>query len=304
MSSAKMSSTNKTVLCIDDEAFGLSVRKLLLESSGFRVVTAAGGEEGLAVFKSQPIDAVVVDYQMPGMDGGVVSAHIKQLKPRIPVIILTGYPSVAEDVSMADAFMQKADEPTFLVSRLESLVRIRSHSHPELEEEYVVFADSSRRYLDCSDGVCQLLGYPRMELLNMTIDDVSYHSDRVPFIFEQYVKQGKLDGQYILKHRTGKAVFILYRAHVFSDGCMAAIWNPVEDWKQLYQSAMLECEPNKLKERVEIAHTAIQERLRELTAGNDRNAEEWHALEDALTGLKVLSKEFEVKPRGGNSELI
>jgi PAS domain S-box-containing protein len=53
-----------------------------------------------------------------------------------------------------------------------------NHAHAELQgAEYVVFADANRRYTDCSEAVCRLLGYSRQELMRMTIDNVSYSAD-------------------------------------------------------------------------------------------------------------------------------
>jgi CheY-like chemotaxis protein len=218
---------SKTILCVDDEESGLFLRKLLLESAGFSVLTASNGKDGLAVFASRSIDAVIVDYSMPEMDGGVFSGIIKQLRPQTPVIMLTAYPLVSPEAqNVIDAMVQKGEDPSVLLNKLESLIKIRSHSHPELQQRYVVFADGSRRYLDCSDGVCLLLGYPRMELTNMSIDQLSYIAENVPALFEHFKKERKLEGQHILRHKTGKPVTVTYRSYLFSDGCMAAVWEP------------------------------------------------------------------------------
>jgi hypothetical protein len=73
---------------------------------------------------------------------------------------------------------------------------------------------------------------------------------------------------------------------------MAAVWEPVEDWKQLYQSAMLEFDRTKLKDRVEVAQHAIEDRLRDLDQNRGGNSEECQQLRDALSGLRVLSREI------------
>jgi PAS domain-containing protein len=110
--------------------------------------------------------------------------------------------------------------------RLESLVNLRSHIHPELQSEYVIFADSSRHYLDCSDGICRLLGYSRAEILNLSIEDISYRSEDVITLFEDYRRRGKLYGEYVLRHKNGQPLRITYRSFIFPDGCMAAVWFP------------------------------------------------------------------------------
>ncbi len=206
------------------------MRKMLLESSGFKAVTATTGEEGLRVFKAQPVDAAIVDYAMPGMDGAAVSAQIKQAKPQTPVIMLSGYSSVRPIVSqVVDAFVIKGDSPEALLRRVESLVKIRSHSHPELAAEYVIFSDRDRRYLDCSDGVCRLLGYSRAEILDMTIDDLSYDPDPVTDLFERFRIQRAQEGSFLLRDAKGRPVPIRYESFAFPDGCMAAVWQPATE---------------------------------------------------------------------------
>jgi CheY-like chemotaxis protein len=73
-----MSRLKATILCIDDHWNGPIGRKMLLENNGYRVLEASGGDEGLKLFLSHSVDAVVLDYQMPGMNGDVVAAKMKQ----------------------------------------------------------------------------------------------------------------------------------------------------------------------------------------------------------------------------------
>ncbi len=61
------------ILCIDDEVLGLEIRKVVLEREGYVVHTAADGPTGIHIFRQQPIDAVVLDFAMPGMNGGAVA---------------------------------------------------------------------------------------------------------------------------------------------------------------------------------------------------------------------------------------
>jgi hypothetical protein len=126
----------------------------------------------------------------------------------------------------------------------------------------------------------------------MTIDEASYRPQKVNGMFQEYMEKGKLEGQYILRHKSGKPVFIQYRSEIFPDGCMAAVWEPVEDWKQLYQSAMLEFDRTKLKDRVEVAQHAIEDRLRDLGQDRGGSSQECQQLRDAISGLRVLSREI------------
>lgn len=57
-------------------------------------------------------------------------------------------------------------------------------------------------------------------------------------------------------------------------------------------TALVELNPEKLKERIETAHAAIEARFHELTQRNQKASEEWQALHDALAGLAVLRREI------------
>lgn len=67
------------VLCVDDEAVGLSVRKMTLESQGYRVLTAESGPAALTLFSAENIELVILDFMMPGMNGDVVAERMKRL---------------------------------------------------------------------------------------------------------------------------------------------------------------------------------------------------------------------------------
>ena len=84
---------NEKILVVDDEQDILQMLSKLLLQENYQVKTALGGEEAIAVFKSEsePFDAVITDMRMPGLDGiGVIKA-IKEIDEYIEVIILTGY---------------------------------------------------------------------------------------------------------------------------------------------------------------------------------------------------------------------
>jgi PAS domain S-box-containing protein len=225
-------SAQPTLLCIDDEAGGLKVRKLLFEAEGFRVLTALDGPAGIYLFESQPVDAVILDYNMPRMDGALVAERLKKLRPRVPIIMLSAeLTAPAPAKPSIDAFVAKGQSPVVLLSTTATLLHLRSHAHPELEGKYIAFVDERRRYLDVTDGVCELLGYTRAELLEMTIDQVTAPSLRwkTPPLFQQYRADGCQQGEYVLLGRDGRQIPIEYVARVFPDGCMVARWDPKQD---------------------------------------------------------------------------
>ena len=114
---------SKTVLCVDDERIGLRVRKIMLETHGFNVLTASDGRQGLAVFDQNQVDLVVLDYFMPDMNGGDVAAEIRKRRPDVPIIFLSAYFSLPpEALELANAFITKGDPPDALIEKIAQLV--------------------------------------------------------------------------------------------------------------------------------------------------------------------------------------
>lgn len=110
----------KTILCVDDNEQALSVRKFMLETRGYRVLTAHTSAEALELFGSGNIDLVLSDLLMPQMDGNELVRRIKELAPEVPTIILSGSVKNFERASSADAFLPKG-----ACTPLEVLERIR-----------------------------------------------------------------------------------------------------------------------------------------------------------------------------------
>jgi len=116
-----------TILCIDDEALGLQIRKAVLERAGYRVLTAIDGRSGLGLFRDELIDGVVLDYYMPEMDGGVVAQTMRHEQPRVPIMLLSAYINLpAEVVALADVTVLKGEGPTELLEKLRLMLESAS----------------------------------------------------------------------------------------------------------------------------------------------------------------------------------
>lgn len=115
-----------TILCIDDQWSGLIGRKIFLENSGYQVIEATSAEDGLRLFRSHAVDAVVVDYQMPGTDGAIIAARMKNLKAHIPIMLLSAYgPLPEKKLRSVDTFLFKSQPPSMLLSSLDTLLARR-----------------------------------------------------------------------------------------------------------------------------------------------------------------------------------
>jgi response regulator RpfG family c-di-GMP phosphodiesterase len=83
------------ILCVDDEPSILSALRRLFRTHGFAVLAAESGQAGLDLLETEPIDLVISDMRMPHMDGVVFLEHVRQRKPDILRLLLTGYADIA-----------------------------------------------------------------------------------------------------------------------------------------------------------------------------------------------------------------
>ena|SRR5437763_14569442 len=109
-----------TLLCIDDEPTVLAVRKMLLEALGYRVLTAESGPQGLQLLQHENVHTVIVDYKMPEMTGSEVAAHIRKIKPAMPIIMLSAYVGLSDELLKdVDAYVTKGESPDVLLRTIE-----------------------------------------------------------------------------------------------------------------------------------------------------------------------------------------
>ncbi len=83
---------NPTLLCIHRDP----TQNETLWENGYEILTAANGREGLRLFMSLPVDAIVLEYHLGFLDGGMVAAEIKKVRPEIPIFM------VVEDLEVPD----------------------------------------------------------------------------------------------------------------------------------------------------------------------------------------------------------
>ncbi len=120
-------SSQGTLLCIDDDPGCLKVRQMLLEACGYKVCSSTSGREALDLFKKKEFDVVLVDYQMPGMNGAQVASEMRRIKPEVPIMMLSACTSLPESVTrVVNAFVAKTEPTSFIVNQIEKLAALRS----------------------------------------------------------------------------------------------------------------------------------------------------------------------------------
>ena len=127
-SSTPASSDNApVVLIVDDDANQRSLYEEELSDEGYTIVTAEDGRQALQVAQNQPPDLIVMDVNMPKMDGLDTMARFLEIDRRIPVIIHTAYASYRESFASwsADAYIVKNSDLSELKATVKRLLAAR-----------------------------------------------------------------------------------------------------------------------------------------------------------------------------------
>jgi len=112
-----------TILCVDDEVNVLTGREFLLRQHGYDVVISTSGLESLDLLESLEFDAVILDYRMPEMMGDTVAQLMKQLRPDVPIMMLSAHDCVpASALRSADTFLSKSVPPDQFVEAVHDMV--------------------------------------------------------------------------------------------------------------------------------------------------------------------------------------
>ncbi len=114
------------ILVIDDDARDRGLLVAVLEEKGYEVILADSGGVGLMLCHQQTPDAVVLDLNMPGIDGLSILRQLRILHPTLPVVVFSGHSTQDIEEEMlnqgATAFIQKAFSLDLLGSALREVL--------------------------------------------------------------------------------------------------------------------------------------------------------------------------------------
>jgi DNA-binding response OmpR family regulator len=114
--------TQSTLLCIHRDPAQLG----LLQENGYELLTATNGHEGLRLFMSRPVDAIVLEYHLGLLDGGIIAAEIKKVNPQVPIVMLTDYLELPDGAwNSVDALVIKSDGPHFLLATVHFVLNVK-----------------------------------------------------------------------------------------------------------------------------------------------------------------------------------
>lgn len=111
-----------TLLCLDDEQTALCVRKLVLETEGFRVLTAATAKNALEQMSEHHVDLVIADHLLSDSTGTAVAKMMKQRWPKTPIVLLSGVVDPPQNLEAVDAFVSKGEGRGVLLATIRRLL--------------------------------------------------------------------------------------------------------------------------------------------------------------------------------------
>jgi DNA-binding response OmpR family regulator len=103
----------------------------LLQENGYELVTATNGRDALRLFMSRPVDAIVLEYHLGLLDGSVIAAEIKQVRPNVPIVMLADHLELPDGaLKSVDALVAKSDGPHFLLATVHFVLNVKpAQSH-------------------------------------------------------------------------------------------------------------------------------------------------------------------------------
>jgi len=129
-----MTKRRKTILIVDDKPSNIKLHEAILKPDGYRILSASGGNEALAMVAQQPPDLILLDVMMPDMDGYQVAGRLKldSATTTIPIIMVTGLSDRNSRLiglnAGAEEFLLKPVDSSELKMRVKNMLRIKEYS--------------------------------------------------------------------------------------------------------------------------------------------------------------------------------
>lgn len=161
------------ILIVEDEPNVVVLMERKLHSAGFTTVATPSGNEAVALAKMYDFDLIILDLNLPDMNGLAVLREIRDAKVRTPVLILSGGGNVEKMLRCfdlgADDFLTKPYRGDELIARIRAVIlRSNGHASPNLRIGDILIELSTRRVtIDGNNMVLTRREYQVLELLVM-----------------------------------------------------------------------------------------------------------------------------------------
>ncbi len=248
------------VLHVDDEDDFLELFSYAFQGS-FEIESVNNGKDAIERVRLNSIDAVVTDYDMPGINGIELLRRIKEVNPNMPVVLQTGQGNeeVAREAFILGAadyftkdFFSFAHKEKFVNSIYKAVEIKKAKFEKELSEkkystyienapESVFVYDGSEKIIEVNRAAISLTGYSKEELLEMSLDDLRYCVDieagkrRTSILREK----GRVSGETIILRKDGSRAYISIEAVKISAAIFISFCKDITDLKRVERQKAL-----------------------------------------------------------------
>lgn len=127
---------SEKVLLVDDEKEFLEIMSERMEARGMEVTTTTSATRALSILEKKSFDAIIMDFQMPEMDGMEALKAIKAKKPELQIILLTGYATVEKTVeAMKIGAMDFLEKPADLEALTQKIKKAKTEKMLLVEKQ-------------------------------------------------------------------------------------------------------------------------------------------------------------------------
>lgn len=134
-----MSHQIQSILIIDDQETITTTVSAILEDEGYMVETAKNGKEAINTAKKTPFDLALVDIKLPDTDGTELIKRLREIQPKIAIIILTGQPTLENAIksvnNKADGYLLKPFETKTLLETIRKILAEKTNAYFQMFTE-------------------------------------------------------------------------------------------------------------------------------------------------------------------------
>lgn len=193
-SSPSLTPTQGGLLCVDDDPDILKLRRMVLESAGYVVITAASGDEALQVLEGgQPVALVLLDYLMPGMRGDELAIKLRRQNPRLPIIAVSAVGQLPDSLLRnVNAHVQKGRGPEVLLATVSMILGQRDQDQRDVPLQPIVLCvEDEELQLKFRKMLFESCGYSVLDAQSADRAIEIFQSQHVDLVLMDYSLSGK-----------------------------------------------------------------------------------------------------------------
>ncbi len=278
--------TIANVLLVDDEENILSSLRRVLRGEGYNVQIANGGEQALQILRSQPIDLVISDARMPGMDGATLLAEVQKHWPETMRILLTGYADISTTIRAINQgqiyrYISKPwDDDELRLTMRQALAY--QHSERERVRLEALSLEQNQRLQELNETLEQRV-MARTAELEQTADmlDLAYEELKRSYVTATEVFSSLVNQRIPKDKQTNTQVIALVRAYAEVHGLDAAPSRDLTMAAALYNIGKLTWDDQLLSRPSDLLYKQERERYRQYPVQGENLLMTLEPLQDA-----------------------